>query len=354
MYTKKFPDDHFGTITKDIIRNLEKGQSIGVFGIPGYGQAFFAEQISHLLTNKYPDIHILKLNLELESNKIAAVEKKILEITKAKNFDEIELIKFLEQKKLIVILSEVNSPKHRKLFKFLNSIRWSNKENFAVLTVANYTLYTQQNDYIDSGKDIFFKIRRIGNFDLRGVKRIIRINNKEYNWEIPESNARKILFLSGGNPALVKAICFAMDEEGKAILDHPEKLINTQPLNFRLTNIARLITQLSIDQQIHLGIINNNGTIFSELLALYTKVNEIEYLDKILPDLTKTDRQILSVFIQNQGKVIDKDQLSLILDQTADTYSEWAIYKAVARVRDKVKDRYTIKTLKGRGWRMES
>jgi hypothetical protein len=179
MYVEKIPDNHFGPITKEVIDNLLKGQSIGVYGIPGYGQSLFAKQVAYLLekrTTKPP--YIIKLNLELESDKITVLKKKICSILKQKDFDEIQLSEFLYKNRLIVILNEVNSPKYRKLFKFLNSIRWDNKENFAVLTVANYSIYTNQNEYLVSGKDIFFKIRKVPSFDLAGIRRIVKINNK--------------------------------------------------------------------------------------------------------------------------------------------------------------------------------
>ncbi|MBN2015784.1 helix-turn-helix domain-containing protein [Candidatus Dojkabacteria bacterium] len=350
---QQLPKDHFGSVTQEVLGLLSSGQCAGIYGIPGYGMDYFAKHIALLLNTKYPEIELVFLNLELENNKIDILEKEFSRITGQGKINEITMAKYLESNKLVVILSEVYSPNYKRLFRFLSAIRELNQQNFTVLTVANYTIFKHADKYLQNGNNLFTPLRKIDNFGLEGVKRIIKINNDEYKWNIPLDLTKKILFLSGGNPALVYSICMAIYYEGEKILDHTRKLVKYQPLNFRLAEIAELITKLTIEEQIQIGVLNNNGTIFSELLVEYLKNNEIEGLDKLFPDLTKTDRKILTLFIRNPGIIIDKDQLSLILDQTADTYSEWAIYKAVARVRDKIRDRYTIRTLKGRGWRME-
>lgn len=351
---EKLPEDHFGSITREVLDNLLAGQCPGVYGIPGFGMDYFAKQIALLINKKYPKIQTILLNLELENNKVKVLEQEFTKILGSTNIDEINIRKYLENNKIVVILSEVYRPNHKKLFTFLSAIRELNQQNFTVLTVADYTLFKHTDKYLKYATNLFTPLRRIPNFDMEGVKRIIKMNNTEYKWNTPLNFAKKILFLSGGNPALVYSICMAMYYEGELFLDHTKKLVKYQPLNFRLSEIAELIPKLTIEEQIQIGILNNNGTLFSELLIEYLKTNELEGLDKLFPDLTKTDRKILTLFIQNLGQIISKDQLSLILDQTADTYSEWAIYKAVARVRDKIRDKYTIKTLKGRGWRMES
>ena len=350
---EKLPEKHFRKITEEVLHNLLNGQCTGIYGIPGYGMDYFAKQIALLLEKKFPQIRTILLNPELDNNKIKVLYKELSLFLKTTKIDEISVSHYLENNKIIVILSEVYHWKHKDLFKFLSAVRELNQQNFTVLTVADYTLYKYTNKYLETANNLFTPLRKIHNFDLSGVKRIIKINNEEYKWNTPLNLARKILFLSGGNPALVYCVCMAMYYEGEKILDHPEKLVKYQPLNFRLSEIAKLITILTVEEQIHLGILNNNGTVFSELLSTYIKEIEFEGMDKLFPDLTKTERKILTIFVQNKGKVIDKDQLSIILGQRADTYSEWAIYKAVARVRDKIENRYVIKTLKGRGWRME-
>ncbi len=350
---EKLPPDHFGKVTEEIINLMLTGHSPGVYGIPGYGMNYFAKHLLLQIEDKYPKIKTILLNLSFESNKIKILKNQLSMIIKNKTVNEITMSKYLKKHKIMIVLLEIHSPNYPKLYKFLCALKELHQRNFIVLSIGDYTLYKDTDQYLENGRYLFIPLIKIDNFDLKGVRRIIEINNKEYNWNIPLNLTNKIFFLSGGNPALVYSICMAIYYEGERILRHPNKLIKQQPLNFRLSEIAKLIPKLTIEQQVDLGIINTNGTLFAELLSEYLRINELEGLDQLFPDLTKTDRKILTLFIQNRGKIIDKHQLSLILDQTADTYSEWAIYKAVARVRDKIKDRYTIKTLKGQGWRME-
>lgn len=305
------------------------------------------------MQKRKPKVKTILLNLSFENNKVKVLKSQLSVIIGEKKINEITMSKYLKKHKILIILVEIHSPNYPKLFKFLCALKELHQKNFMVLSIGDYTLYTKTDAYLENGRYLFTPLIKINNFNLHGVRRIIKINNSEYNWNIPLDLTKRIFFLSGGNPALVYSTCMAIYYEGERILKHRERLIKQQPLNFRLSEIAKLIPKLTIEQQIDLGIINTNGTLFAELLTEYIKGNELEGLDELFPNLTKTDRKILTLFIQNRGKIISKDQLSLILDQTADTYSEWAIYKAVARVRDKIKDRYTIKTLKGRGWKMK-
>ena len=350
----RLPEDHFGTLTSQVLNHLTHGQSCVVYSLPGGGVDYFSKQIQLLIHQKYPKVNTITLSMEMENDKISVIKKEISKLAKNKIQDEIDIKKYLENKKLIIIINDVASLKYKKFYKYLNALRRINKDNLTTLSTGYTSLYLKSNEFLKRAYHVFHPMYRIANFDYEGVKQIIKINNDHYGWEVPLSLSKKILFLSGGLPSLVKHISYEVEKKGKKILKMKKKLMKTQPINYRLTQIANLIPKLSLEDQFHLGIINNNGTLFADLLKEYLKTNEIENLDKLFPNLTKTDRRILSLFVRNMNTIIDKDQLSIVLDQTADTYSQWAIYKAVARVRDKIKDRYKIKTLRGRGWIMES
>ena len=55
----------------------------------------------------------------------------------------------------------------------------------------------------------------------------------------------------------------------------------------------------------------------------------------------------------HKGKIIDKDRIFLLMKLAEEDYSLWAIYKAVSRVKEKVKGKYKLKTLKSRGYILE-
>jgi len=351
---EKLPKDHFGQVTEEVIGNLLGRQNAGIYGLPGYGRDYFAKQIYLILEKEHPEISVIFLNMRLDNDKVSVVQNELKRLTKTDPLDEVAFGKYLKSHKIIVIINEVSDAKQGELFKYLSALRAINQTQFTVLVAANYTIYTQTDRYLKYSESIFFPLKRIDPFDIDRVKQIIQINNTEYNWQIPLDLTKKIYFLSGGNPALVKHICMILYEEGFELIEQPQKLAEYQPLKFRISQIAKLTTELSIEQQIYFGLITSNGSLFSSLLAQFLKSNEIDGMHLLFPDLTKTDRRILTLFVQNPNKIIDKEQLSIILEQSASSYSEWAIYKAVARLRDKVKDRYAIQTLKGRGWKLQT
>lgn len=350
---KKLPEDHFGEITHEVISYLTNGKCIGVYGLPGYGMDFFARQIKYLVKKNNPETAVIHLNLQFENNKVQVLQRRFSWLINKPEIDEMDIAEYLKNRKVLVILGETHSYKYPKLFRQLYTLHSTNQKNFTILTIANYTLYKHKLKYMENGKLIFSSTELIKNFDKSGVRRIVRINNEEHNWGIPLEMTEKIYELTGGNPALVRALSVAIYEEGEQILDYPQKIIRQQPLNFRLTELANLIPVLSIDEQIHLGLLNENGKIFCKLLEDHLK-NEKSEKTYLFSQLTDSEEKLFQVFLDNPGKIINKDQISLILNQTVDSYSEWAIYKAVQRLRNKIeKEGYKISTLKGKGWLLE-
>jgi len=158
------------------------------------------------------------------------------------------------------------------------------------------------------------------------------------------------LFLSGGNFALLKELCRICHEQDEQILTHPNYLMQQPGIQSILQQIESFMFSKSIFQLLGQGIINNNGTLFSLLLQKYLQNNESNLIKRLFPHLSKTDQTLLSIFVNNPNKVIDKEQIALVLEQTADSDAGWAIYKAVERFKKKVKDSYPINTRKGLGW----
>ena len=90
-----------------------------------------------------------------------------------------------------------------------------------------------------------------------------------------------------------------------------------------------------------------NGHILDETLTLLRKRYTLGVL---YPILTKTDREILSVFVQNPNIPVGKEQVGLHLGQEINGDADWAIYKSVERMKKKLKGKINIKTVKGKGW----
>jgi len=347
---EKLPTNHFGKVGAKVLQGLLNGSCYGVYGLPGYGMEFFAKHILFRLGEQSRDLHIYLVNNELDVDKVRDLKRFLANLTGNTFFDLLTTQDFLRNNKVVVILGEVLSPRDIPFFKFLNSLRWLEKKNFCVLTVANYTLFTQLDIYLSIAPDVFYPIERIDSFNLEGTKRIINFNNREFNWQIPPELSGKIHNLSGGNPAITKYICMALYEEGQELLNILNMLVTTQPLKRRLDDISDLIPQLNIKEQGGLGLIDSKGVLFSELLKIHVSLNTSDEVLKLFPKVTATEHRILTYMFQVPGKVISKEQLSILLGQDLDSYSEWAIYKSMQRLRTKVFPKIKIETIRKQGW----
>jgi hypothetical protein len=327
-----------------------RGRCCAVYGLPGYGREFFAKHIVHILSKEQPEIKTLLINVELQDDPSQLVKSFLAELAGEKEFSLASFKKYTANNKVLIVLGEVLSPDHEDLFKFLNYLKWEGGDNFVVFTTANYSIMSRYGEYRKHGSDIFHPRLIIPPFDFKGTKKMIELNNDEYNWRIDEKHFKRIYELSGGNPAITKYVCMVLYEEGEELLDKPNKLIKFQPLSNRLHETYQLVFALDTEQQKKIGFLNKDNEVFAELLQYYIDNFDNKHIETFMPNLTAKERKVLGVLLEAQSKLVDKDQLALVLGQDLDTYSEWAIYKMVQRLRGKAKKNFDIETVKGKGW----
>ncbi len=337
---KKLKQDHFGQVFSDVLETLVSSGCCGVYGLPGYGMEFFAKQVVYIIQQKYKEFGTLLINADLD-NSYDHLEKMNLEA-------------YLQKNKLILVLGEVLTPEHYNLFKYINYLKWTARDNLSVLTVSNYTLYSDYEKYFDYASELFVKKYHVKPFDIDGTEKIIQLNNEEYNWHTPMKLSRIIHEYSGGNPAITKYICMACYEEGIELIDFPELLIKLQPLRKRIKDISRLIPVLDIEQQQHLNIFSPNGELFSKLLKYYLTEESAEFEPLVHTKLSKTEQKLMNHLKYFPNKIITKDQISIILGQSLDSYSEWAIYKTMERIKRKLNGILCIENVHGKGWIIKS
>jgi len=327
---------------------LMNEKSFCIYGLPGYKMDIFTQKLLALINKKYPNIEIQSFNHVYNKNIIKIIKKSL---DKKFKINEDITIKAPKNEQLLIVINKIYFP-NRKLFTFLDKIQKSNPKNVIIFTATDYKLLKNKEKYIKF--NIFKNKILVPNINLIGIKSLIKSYNEIYKLNIPIRYSKDILILSGGNYSLIHSICTEIFYKGIKILNYPKQLIKSQPLNSQLSKLANLIPQLNIEEQIEIGLLNNNGTLFSKLLSEFLKYHELKGLKILFPKLTKTDRKILTYFVQNPDQIIDKDQFALILDQLSSISSNWAIYKAVERVRDKIEDRYKIVTIKGKGWKLQT
>jgi len=341
-FIKKLPQNLFLNLSEELLPALMSGKNIGIYGIPGYGMNILADQIEDVL-QKQPKIICQRYNSQTDT-KFPKVRSNSLQ----KNGNKVH-----NSKKHVLILNQVRNPR-RKFFKNdFKELRKTFPSNTSILVIGNHSLLYQREEY--SANNLYTHLLKNQPFNLRNVQRIVRIFNEQYNWKISEKLAKEIFFLTGGNYNLLKSVCQIAHEYSEEIISNQKALLSIYPLKYHISRIANILPQLDLDQLLEIGIIHHNGTIFSPLVAKFLKKFELPYISNLFPNLTETDRKVLSIFVQNSNTIISKDHIALFLDQSAGIASKWGIYKAVERMKDKIKDNpnISIKTVKGQGWKME-
>lgn len=71
--------------------------------------------------------------------------------------------------------------------------------------------------------------------------------------------------------------------------------------------------------------------------------------------LSEREFELLSLFVQKVNKVVSRDDVADILwkSQSVKKYSDWAIDQTISRLRKKLPDTVVIKTVKGRGFKLQ-
>ena len=349
---KRLPKHHFGDISDEVLSLVLDGQCCTIYGLPGVGIVYFVRHCAWRIVSEHPDIKLIMLNIGVEEDKLLLLKRELSRLMRRKIFDELSIIEYLEHNKVILVLTKVEDLQSLELFKFVNALRYSSPENFTVLIGGSLNLYTNSNEYLKKGGIIFSPMRRLGMFDLAGVRRIIKFNNEEFKWKVPLMLSKRIHELSGGHAGLIKYISRAVDENGEEILGQVGRLIKVPDVQASLAESAELFTKLGVDDQVTIGLVNQKREFFTPLLEHFSKANhEFEYKG-LCTDLSSVEQRLLNALTQNMGKVITKDQISSLLGWEPKDYSEWAIYKVIHRLRNKLKGRYTIVTIRGKGWKI--
>lgn len=345
------PQNHFGQVGIDVIQKLVSSESVTITGAPGFGKIFFPQFIKYQIENNFADITVFRVSLNLISSKsVEELNRHIaeqLETTPTKI--ESNLLEKSKTSKIIVIVEGINDSLEHLVMQYLYGIRNINSSRIAILTIADYTII--RNDYLLQSKaqSLFSNLKVLQPFDLDGVKRIIDTNNRFYNWNTPINLADEIYQLSGGIPAIVKEISTYIHDNFIDNFDSIE-LSQSPSLHSRVSDIVTIYIQESIELSKRLGIADAKGNLISKLAQSYIQAFSLNNVDYLFSDLSHDEKRLLSILLLNKDRIVSIEKLSQVLNQTSDNYSLWAIYKSVQRLRNKVKGRFEIKSIKGKGY----
>jgi len=348
----KLPRYHFGQITDKTLESLLNGISVVITGIPGFGKSYFPRFIQLILNQEYPKIKTVLINLELLSKNADIYRDQIKSRLECPPYADIQsyIEHLTKENQLVIILEGVSANIDKNLLQYCYSIGGINPNSVVFLTIANYSILN-----LDYAKDyktyaLFTKTLIVQPFDREGTERIILINNKQYNWNIPLRLIQEIHELSGGNPALILYICFYLTEYDTDSLNFIDHMLQYPPLLARVNDIAKVVIKEPLEICRRLQIFNDKGEIFSKLVSHYLKKFDAKGYGFFMKDLSDRERRILAILVENKNTLVEREKIAQLMKLTPDTYSLWAIYKAIQRLKTKIKNFYTVITVKNKGY----
>ena len=353
---EKLPLDHFGKLVSQVKIDLIQGQPVCITGMPGIGLNYFLKKMEIILNDNGEKVVFLQTPLYPNNFKqiIKKVLKKELRLETDNDFF-LALKKRLESQKVFFILSSLDSLilKQPTTIRFLLQLRNLNPSSFLFLTSAGPSLLTDYDRFLKLGEDLFYNVKIIPLFDLKGTKKILKNNKKNLGLSYPETTYSKIYELSKGNAAITKHLGLAVDKFSPEILKNKKTLIQFPSLRVKVDEIAQTMLKEPLKTLKKINIVNQQGEVFSPLVKKYLEVYESTHIRKIFPNLTKKERKILTYFLANKGKVLNKDKLSFLIGMKANNFSLWTIYKSISRLRTKIKQHYRITNIKGIGYQLK-
>lgn len=355
------PDNHFGKPMDETIKTLiVKKRSVCIYGMPGCGLDFFLKTARSRLEKKLKNQgKVFFFETYLYPDNIKKAIKRTLASKLSFNNSNQDFIQsvedYLTRKKVIVVLAHAQNliTNQKNALALLLRLRNLSSDHFSVLSSCDSSIISENDRYLATGQDLFSHLIKIPPFGFQGTKRILKANQTFYGFRYPETVFRKIHRLSGGNPALIKHLGQVVDRLGKQVLSRPKVLIKTPSLKVKLNDLAQAVLSEPRETLRRIDVLDSQDKIFSPLLALYLKSYELENIVNLFPQLTKQERKILTYFIKNKNKVVDKDRISFLMGLSEENFSLWALYKAISRLKNKIKDHYQLVNFKNKGYMIQ-
>lgn len=346
------PYDHFGEIQMKVMKQINNGESCLIYGMYGSGIQYFLKHLSMRLQSLNRNVIFLRGSL-FQENAIEEIKNNILKISKKKDLTE-ALNYFNDDRKLYIFIDGFQLIKNvAEVLHFLGAIRKTNPHNIINIIGSDQSYLVELKEFFIKNDSAISSVNRLGLFDIVGVRKMININNEFFGWNIPVTFADKILKLSGGNPRLIKYISKTLMEEGIHTIDN-YKFLSSHPLiESKLNKFVDILFKYDIDNLKNLLIINDNGNLFSELLKYKVENYELPNLSELFPEFTNRERKVFSYLFINKGKLVSSQKMDFIFNLVDNSYSLWASYKAINRLKQKISGRFELRNIKGKGYILE-
>lgn len=157
--------------------------------------------------------------------------------------------------------------------------------------------------------------------------------------DIPKKIYETIFKLAGGIPGLMKRCVNVYNAKHRLTIDD---MLNDYATILNLQAIAQEMGRLSNKQKIEFGLVDK-GIIKSQLLRKYLEIDS--------EDVKNTTEELLQLFLKNENRFISIEDIDSLISEKG-TFSLWNRYKQIERVRGKLPSKYTLKSIRGRGYQL--
>ncbi|OGM23762.1 hypothetical protein A2627_05270 [Candidatus Woesebacteria bacterium RIFCSPHIGHO2_01_FULL_39_28] len=280
-----------------ILKFLSLGESVQIVAPPGFGKSRFGRSLSGLL---------------LDTNLLQTPD------------DLMIAVKSSPQQKIIIIdsLDRILNENYKPFFSYLKGLRDAHKYQLAYVFLTDKLINTQ---YLNILNDLYQLISE-------HVEHIPTLKEKEYDtfaFSPTKLQLKEITNLTGGIPALVKICMLAMRDK---IPLEPEK-------NIKLKAQLEEMVSISFSEPAYSN---------SKLVTDYLKNRQTR-------QLTASEQRMLDLLLNHKNEIVNKEDICKEVYPDVKNYegiSDHSIDQLVHRLREKVKDKYEILTIRGRGIRL--
>ena len=283
---------------KRILGFLARGESVQIVAPHGFGKSRLGRSLGGLLL----DTNLLQTPQEL-----------------------MKAVKSSPEKKLIVIdyLDHILTPEYTPLFKYLKALRDQHKYQLAFVFLTSRPI---THNYQPIMGDLY----EIATEHVEQPPALTPSEYEMFGFSPTPKQLKEIEGLSGGIPSLVK-ICVISMRDGTS-LDPTENL-----------KLKGQIEEMLAASPNH---------------PVYAKAGLMQkYLSHIPSELTAAETRLLELLKSKSGQIVSKDEIAQAVYPDVKNYSgvsDHALDQLIHRLRSKVKDKYTLSTHRGLGYKLAS
>ena len=339
-YHESLKKEYFGDLYKRVSNHLIKGGNVCVSGIKGFGRKTVLNFLYFNFVNDKIFNRIFIYDPELEDENIVNYTKNIC-------------VKSCSRGNLVIIRYFENIDEKPKILEKLDAIKRniSHKIVYLIFTDQEAVIHPSSHQAINS---VFFsELIYLSPFTYKQTKNMIESMISYYGWKINPSCCLNIYKLSGGVPRLIKYLTKEVYESKLSLYDKSQLVLIPQ-IDFELRLMAKLVINCNASRLKLLGLTDKNGKLKSSLLKFYMAKFRSDIITTLYPFLGDNESRILSYFIENINQLVSLDKLADIMKMTDENFSLWAIYKIISRVKAKIKNNFSLKNIKGKGYLLQN